>query len=374
RDVQPAPGGRLGVPGRLQQSVHMGLLDQRVRVAEDAGQQAYHRLQHHQDGHLAAEQHVVPERDLGHRHAGRGLVEHALVDPLVPPAGEDQVRLGRELGRPRLGEGRTGRRGDDQVSGPDRVQGEAPRFGAHHHAGTATVRGVVDHPVHVGRPPPQVVDVHVKQSGRARPADQGQVERREVLRKDRDNVDLHRSNSPSGGASTTRPPATSTSGTIALTNGTRAVRPSGRRSTSRSDAGAWSTRTTSPSASPAVSTAARPTSWWSWNSSGSAGGVNDVLSTHSSTPRSSSARSRSYTPSNTTMSRPWCGRTDSTVSAGPRSVTSTDPGANRCSGSSVRTWTTTSPRMPCGRMTCPTTSSISSCRRCRRGRRARRWT
>src|SRR4051794_25394587 len=81
-------------------------------------------------------------------------------------------------------------------------------------------------------------------------------------------------------------------------------------------------------------------------------------------------------PSNVTMSRPWCGRTASTVSvgggrqrpsaAGPRaapgSATSTDPGANRCAGSSVRTSTMTSPRMPCGRVIRPTTSIIGAAR------------
>src|SRR4029453_15003356 len=110
-------------------------------------------------------------------------------------------------------------------------------------------------------------------AGGAGPADQGQVQRGQVLREDRDHVDLHRSSNPSGGVSTSRPAARSTVGTIAFTNGTSALPPSGRRSTSRAAGGPCPTATTSPSASPAGSTAASPTSWKSWNSSGSSGGV-----------------------------------------------------------------------------------------------------
>ena len=114
-------------------------------------------------------------------------------------------------------------------------------------------------------------------------------------------------------------PARSTSGTIALTNGISAVRPSGRRSTSRSEAGAWSMRPPRRATSPAGVTTASPTSWWSWNSSGSSGGGHVArCPRRAASPRSASARLRSYTPSKLTSSRPWCRRAASTVSrSGP---------------------------------------------------------
>ena len=89
-------------------------------------------------------------------------------------------------------------------------------------------------------------------------------------------------------------------GTIALTNGISAVPPAGRRSTSRSDGG----RVVDPGdlaqrLAADASTAVSPTSWWSWNSSGSSGGGHARrCRPQSSTPRSSSATLRSWTPSN----------------------------------------------------------------------------
>src|SRR5882757_1524597 len=83
------------------------------------------------------------------------------------------------------------------------------------------------------------------------------------------------------------------------------------------------------------------------------------MSTTSSTLRSSSARLRSSTPANLSSNRPLCQWVSSTVS-GPApagSVRSTEPGANRSSGESVRTSMLTSPRTPCGRPMRPTTSS-----------------
>ena len=62
-------------------------------------------------------------------------------------------------------------------------------------------------------------------------AQQRLAQRREVLGEDRDDVDrgspAQSSSRPSGGSTTTKPPATSTVGTIAETNGTSASPPSG---------------------------------------------------------------------------------------------------------------------------------------------------
>src|SRR5256885_1929489 len=107
-------------------------------------------------------------------------------------------------------------------------------------------------------------------------ADQRDVQQREVLGKDRDDVEAHHSvressSSPGGGSMTTRPPATSTSGTSARTKGTRASGRPDRVITSRSWA-ECSISLTVPTGSPARVCTESPTSSWSRNSSGSAGG------------------------------------------------------------------------------------------------------
>src|SRR4029079_1742825 len=87
----------------------------------------------------------------------------------------------------------------------------------------------------------QVVHAQVDQALLAGPADEGEAERLEVVGEDREDGQPQRaggrgssrSNSPDGGSMTPRPPATSTSGTIAATNGTSPSRPSVSRTTSR---------------------------------------------------------------------------------------------------------------------------------------------
>ena len=61
-----APGGGAGVDGVLEQAVLVRLLEQRVGVAHEAGQQPGHRLDDHQGGGLAAVEHVVADRHLAH--------------------------------------------------------------------------------------------------------------------------------------------------------------------------------------------------------------------------------------------------------------------------------------------------------------------
>src|SRR4029079_13406478 len=95
-----------------------------------------------------------------------------------------------------------------------------------HHPGAAAVGGVVDGPVPVGRPRPQVVQVHVEQAALDRLAQQRDAQRPgQVVREDGDHVDPHRSNNPSGGSTTTRSPGTSTAGTSSRTNRTGGPRP-----------------------------------------------------------------------------------------------------------------------------------------------------
>src|SRR5690242_8115643 len=176
-----------------------------------------------------------------------------------------------QLVRVGLGERLADRGRDDQGAVADRVERLSPGLRPHHHAGPAAVGRVVHRPVHVVRPGPQVVHRQVKRPGRPGLADQRQLKRGEEVRKYRDNVDAHqRSSRPSGRSTTIRPPATSTVGTRAVTNGIRAVPPPDLSNTIKSDAGAWSIRATDPRSSPPTETTRSPTHWWSWNSSGSA--------------------------------------------------------------------------------------------------------
>src|SRR5699024_11403153 len=123
-----------------------------------------------------------------------------------------------------------------------------PHVRAHHHPGAAAERGVVHGAVGVSGPVPQVVHIHGEQPRGPGLADQAELERGEVAGEDGDDVDApgHScspsssgalASSPAGGSRTTRPPGTSTTGTIAVTNGTRVRCPSGSRSTRASWAG-----------------------------------------------------------------------------------------------------------------------------------------
>ena len=103
-----------------------------------------------------------------------------------------------------------------------------------------------------------------------------------------------------------------------------------------------------------------------------------------SVPRNASAAVRSDTSASDSNSRPACCRAAVTVkffSSPPRPgrPRTTEPTAKRSSGTSVRTSTTTSPRIPCDFATRPTTRSIverllsDRCRRCRRAHHGHRF-
>src|SRR4051812_17975086 len=68
RDPPPAPQGRLGEDGVLQQAVLVRLLHQRAGVADHAGNEPCDGLDHGEDGHLAPVEHVVTQRDDADRH------------------------------------------------------------------------------------------------------------------------------------------------------------------------------------------------------------------------------------------------------------------------------------------------------------------
>ncbi len=136
------------------------------------------------------------------------------IDALVPAAGEDQLVLLGELVGGGLGEALPRRRRDNQhrlapgtrdtgtlcspgalrIPGPgarDGREGLRPGLGLHDHAGAAAVGGVIDRPVPVGGELAQVVDPQVQQAVLAGLADQGQLQRCQVLREDADDVDPH---------------------------------------------------------------------------------------------------------------------------------------------------------------------------------------
>src|SRR5688500_4739350 len=108
----PAPALDLGVVAAEQQRRHLpaaeplgprvlGVLEEsprervvlrRRRVAEDARQEARHRVGHHEGGGLAARQHVVADREL----LVHQVLAHPLVHPLVAAADEHQMRVPRQ--------------------------------------------------------------------------------------------------------------------------------------------------------------------------------------------------------------------------------------------------------------------------------------
>ena len=126
--VEAAPGRRPGVDGVLQQPVLVRLLDQRLGVAHEPGQQPDHGLGDRQRGHLSAVEDVVAERDLdaprrgsrrGRAPAGRCPRSGRRRTPAASRAGQ--------LAGERLGERRPGRRRHDQRRAVERRARRTPR-------------------------------------------------------------------------------------------------------------------------------------------------------------------------------------------------------------------------------------------------------
>ena len=235
------------------------------------------------------------------------MVEHPLVDALVPAAGEEQVRRRRRApcasawvnGVP-AGVGTTRR----VAVGWRSASSASP-----HGSGRITMPG----------PPPYGVSstvrctswVHCRRSCTATsscpvgPGPADQATDRSGARYSGKIVTMStritglRSNRPSGGVSTTRPPATSTVGTIGGHERDQPRPAVGQPTTSRSLAGTvvdpdhladrLAVRPTAPAARPAGSRGTRP---------GSSGGSTSPAVHQQQTPRRRSATSRSATPSN----------------------------------------------------------------------------
>ena len=384
RDVEAAPGGGLGVDRVLEQAVLVGLLGERLGVAHEAGQQPDDGLDDGQRGHLAAVEHVVAERQLPHVEPPRPRRR--------PPAG----RCPRSDRRRRPGarapassratawvNGAPARRRHDQRRrrpGPASSESSASPHGS----------GFITMPA----PPPYGVSSTVRcrswvQSRRswtaissspavAGLAGQREVERVEVRREDRDDVDPHavslvarprerrdqaragrrprrgrRRRRPRGPAPPRTAPASSRpSGAADLEEVLGAVHDAGhlaerarRRGPPRAVRPAGGRRT--PRGPPGVS---------------SAGDLRRAAACRGPPRPRCGRRARRSAPAASTGASGWR-RPSSAVSAlaePPRALgrAASYPAANRRSGSSVRTSTVTSPRRPCGLPIRPTTTSM----------------
>src|SRR5699024_4686368 len=177
-------------------------------------------------------------------------------DAFVAPAGDEELFAAGEAGSelfggalrelfPARGRDDEGRGALGPAAGEHVVEGPAPHVRAHHHARAAPGRGVVNAPVPVRRPFPQVVHGDIQTPRCPGPANERDLQGGEELRKDRDDVDpagAHSglpsaASSPGGASMTTRPASRSTIGTIAFTSGTSVRCPAVSLMTSTSWAG-----------------------------------------------------------------------------------------------------------------------------------------
>ena len=152
----------------LQQPLLEAFILARLRVAHDAGQQPHDRVEQRDRGRLAAGQDEVADGDLLQPSA----IDDALVYPFEASAQDDGAGSGREFAHARLGQ-RFAARAHEQararIAGRrDRVDRARQHVGAHHHAGAAAGRRIVDAAVLVGR---EVANLH----GLKRPGALGQA-------------------------------------------------------------------------------------------------------------------------------------------------------------------------------------------------------
>ena len=73
----------------------MGLLDEALRIADNAGDQSPDRLDHRHRGDLAAVEHVVAQAHLEHARAGRGVIGDARACGLMSGAQAEAVPGGQ---------------------------------------------------------------------------------------------------------------------------------------------------------------------------------------------------------------------------------------------------------------------------------------
>src|SRR5439155_13124624 len=304
---------------------------------------------------LSAGQHEVADREL--------LVDlafdHALVDALVVPAHDHQMRQLRKALSRGLVEQRALRAHEDDVSYVPlcRADRAGERLGREHHPGAPTVGCVVDHVRAVGRPLANVVDRELDLTrgfgARDDALGEGTLEH---PWKERQDVDARGHSRISCGTTTIRRPATSTSRTTDAIAGKRSSsREPSARTTSTSVSPARIISLTVPSDRPSGVSARRPRRsaqryppWAARRAS--------ARDTRRLRPRIRSASVRVVCPSKRTIGTSVAPRTDAMTSSPMPSHIRRDPFWNR-PATSVRGWTFTSPRTPCG---APTTPAMGS--------------
>src|SRR5260370_26434568 len=153
------------------------------------------------------------------------MLGHPLIHAFISAADQQQLLVSRQAARRFLVEPLPGGRDQhDPLPGiafrPDALHRFEEWLGLQQHALAAAKRAVVDGPVTVRGPIPQIVDLDPHDSGFGGPRHYAVPERSfEEIREDRHDVKLHRSSSPSGKSTTILRPGTSISKQIERANG-----------------------------------------------------------------------------------------------------------------------------------------------------------
>src|ERR1051326_2945768 len=150
---------------------------------------------------------------------------HALVDTFVPSADDEQLRVTAEPARRRLVEVFPGGRNQYDAlvgiaGGPDGLDRFEDRLGLEQHAFTASKPPIVDGPVTIGRPVPQIVNPDLHDTRLLGPRHHAVPKRPlEEVGEDGQDVKPHRSLKPSGRSTTILRLTTSISTQIDFANG-----------------------------------------------------------------------------------------------------------------------------------------------------------
>ena len=203
-DVPATPGDWTGVHRVLQQTLlilRVGLLTQRLRIADDAGNQTNDCLGHGERSHLSPIEDVVTQTELMNAPVLAGIVDDTMVDALVASTAEDDAIGMGQLRGVILTKRRARGGGDDDVHAGVWVSSEQvveclpPRIGFHDHARPTATGGVVHRAVPVMGPGAQIVGMDVDNPVVDGLAEQGDAQHVEELRKDRQVVQSHRASS-----------------------------------------------------------------------------------------------------------------------------------------------------------------------------------
>ena len=276
--------------GIFQQSPFKTLVLQAFLGADDAGQEAHHRVDQRDRRRLAPGEHDIAEADF----LDAVELHDPLVDAFETAAEQGQRAPGGIAAHHRLVQPAAARGQEHHRFRPPmrRADGLIDDLRLHHHAGAAAKGGVVHGAVFIACETANVHCFQAPDSRFQRLAGQGMAQRTgEHLRKDAEHGDAPKghfepggrnlahacsfsaaasaasaarsagpsSSSPSGGSTTIRPAARSTTGTTRSVKGRLTEPFPGLSMVSRSPAPKFSTARTTPKAVPSVSTTERPT-------------------------------------------------------------------------------------------------------------------